>query len=393
MGRVPGRIVYFTDAPYFGGAERYLELLVRGLDKKKYHPCVMTGGTAGLESFLERLRSEGVETARVPLSGPYDLKGYSGFLRVMRRLRPAILHLNLAGSYDAQASLLAPLARAGGCRRVVTTEHLAMIQRLWKRYLAKKFSSFFVDSVISITYSNLAYLTGVHGLGESNVAVIHNGIDVAGIDSTPAAGLRSLMGVGPSTFIFSVVGSLIERKGHRFLLEALAELRGSSRADCVLAVVGTGQEEESLKSRALELGLGGSVFFLGHRDDAVGLMKEADCLVVPSLMEGMPFVILEAMAASKPVIASNIYGIPEVVLEGETGLLVPPEDAGALRDAMRSLLQARHVAAGMGARGRERILGHFTVERMVRDTEKVYQLVLSGRGNLGSVIGRESETV
>ena len=371
--------MYFSDAPYYGGAEKYLELLISGLDRRRFDPILVTRKGADLGAFAARVRKAGAATEETALSGPYDLRGYADFYRLVRRTRPDLLHVNLAGTYDAQASLVAPVARLAGCGRVVTTEHLAMVERLWKRYAAKRLSAVFVSRVVSITSSNVSYLTGVHGLDPRKIRIIHNGVDLDALDSARVSGLRSELGLDGSAFVFMAVGSLVERKGHRFLLKAFARLRESADVACSLAIVGRGEEEPALRTLAKELGLARGVFFLGHRDDAAALMRDADCLAVPSLVEGMPFVIMEAMAASKPVIASRIYGIPEIVLEGETGRLVEPGDVESLFGAMRALCLDRELAAGMGRRGRRRVCEEFSLERMARETQDLYGLVLGAR--------------
>jgi glycosyltransferase involved in cell wall biosynthesis len=371
--------MYFSDAPYYGGAEKYLELLISGLDRRRYEPLLVTRKGAELGAFTSRLRKAGTATEETTLNGPYDMRGYADFYRVVRRTSPGLLHVNLAGTYDAQAGLVAPVARLAGCGSVVTTEHLGMVESLWKRHAAKKLSSLFVSRVVSITRSNVSYLTGAHGLDRRKITVINNGVDLDALDSAAAPGLRSELGVDDSAFVFMAVGSLVERKGHRFLLKAFAKLRESGDAKCALVIVGRGQEEPALRGLAAELALGESVFFLGQRQDAAALMREADCLVVPSLVEGMPFVIMEAMAASKSVIASRIYGIPEIVLEGKTGLLVEPGDVESLLGAMRALYLNRDLAAGMGRQGRHRVSEEFSLERMARETQDLYDLVLGAR--------------
>jgi glycosyltransferase involved in cell wall biosynthesis len=368
--------MYFSDAPYYGGAEKYLELLISGLDRRRYEPVLVTRKGAELGAFVSRMRNAGTPAEETSLRGPYDLGGYADFYRLVRRTGPRLLHVNLAGTYDAQAGLVAPVARLAGCGRVVTTEHLAMVGRLWKRHAAKRFSSIFVTRVISITESNVPFLTGTHRVPARKIAVIHNGVDLDALDSAGPAGLRSELGLDDSVFVFAAVGGLVERKGHRFLLRAFARLRERTGVKCALVIVGSGEEEAALRGLAGELSLRQSAFFVGHREDAAALMREVDCLVVPSLIEGMPFVIMEAMASSKPVIASRIYGIPEIVLEGETGLLVEPGDAEALFGAMRTLCQDRDMASCMGRRGRLRVSEEFSLKRMARETQDLYELVL-----------------
>lgn len=372
------RVMYFSDAPYFGGAERYLELLISGLNREAYEPCVLTTGGARLRDFRERLAKAGVAVFEISLSGPYDVPGYIEIVRIVRKWKPDLLHINLPGTYDAQASLVAPVAKLGRRVSVVTTEHLAMVEGTWKRHCAKRFSDLFVRAVVSITRSNVEFLSGTHRVPLSRIVVIHNGVDIAELDKAASSHVRSDLGLDASTFVFATVGSLVERKGHRYLLDAFAELCVSGHRRSALLIVGEGGEETSLKRKCSELGLAGKVFFLGHREDVQSIMRDVDCLVVPSTVEGMPFVILEAMVASKSVIASRIHGIPEVIVEGETGFLVPPRNVDSLYEAMRRVLENPALSRQMGAAGRRRIEAYFSHERMAREIECVYDVVLSG---------------
>ncbi|MFH0777202.1 MAG: glycosyltransferase, partial [Candidatus Eisenbacteria bacterium] len=370
------RVMYFSDAPYFGGAERYLELLISHLNREKYEPCFVMRRGAGLGAFPAALASSGVSVFETTLCGPYDVPGYLDLFSLVRRQRPEIMHVNLAGTYDAQASLVVPLAKAAGCRHVVSTEHLAMVEKLWKRHVAKRFSSLFLDRVVSITHSNVPFLTDVHGIKPAKVTVIHNGIDPAEIEGTSALPIRDLTGVEEERFVFAAVGSLIERKGHRFLLEAFARLQSRGATESTLLIVGQGSEEAPLKAGVRELGLQRRVFFLGQRSDIPAIMKTMDCLVVPSLVEGMPFVILEAMGAGKPVIASRIYGIPEVIREGSTGYLVSPGDPASLLEAMERMASNPEEAREMGGAGRLVLEEGFTAQEMARQVECVYDSLL-----------------
>lgn len=377
------RILYFSDAAYFGGAEKYLELLVSALPKDTYEPHVLTVEGARLAAFRQRLAKTGVITHEVSMTTPRDVSGYLEFARAVRKLKPELIHINLPGTYDAFASLVAPVAWFAGCRSIVTTEHLAMVEGTWKRRYAKRLGTLFISAVISITESNVEFLTRINGVPRSRITVIHNGVNMADFDRAVSSQLRRRLGLDDSTFVFAIVGSLVERKGHRYLLEAFAKLRLSGYVKSALLVIGEGEEKASLMNKCSDLGLTGEVFFLGQRDDIRDIMVDMDCLVVPSMMEGMPYVILEAMATSKPVIASRIHGIPEVIVEDKTGLLVPPGDVDSLYAAMRKIVADPVAGREMGVFGRQRIKSHFSIERMSNEVEHVYEAVLSGGGTGG----------
>jgi len=170
------------------------------------------------------------------------------------------------------------------------------------------------------------------------------------------------------------VGRLTEQKGHTYLLDAFAQVMRVLPAARLL-VIGDGELRPTLERRATRLGLHGSVIFTGRREDVPRLMMALDVLALPSLWEGFGLVLLEAMAAGKPIVASRVSAIPEIVADGETGLLVPPRDVKALAQALLALLHDPQRATEMGRRGRLRLEQEFTVERMVSQTEAAYEKV------------------
>jgi glycosyltransferase involved in cell wall biosynthesis len=171
--------------------------------------------------------------------------------------------------------------------------------------------------------------------------------------------------------IVLTVARLDEVKGHRFLLEAA---RLVPEATFVLA--GEGPERAALEAQALGLGVADHVCFMGHQADVPSLLASCDVVVLPSLAESSSLTLLEAMAARKPVIATRVGGIPEIVEDGQTGLLVPPSDPPALAAAIRSLLVDPDRAERLASAGRARVQRDFTLEAMVRGVAAVYDEVL-----------------
>jgi glycosyltransferase involved in cell wall biosynthesis len=167
---------------------------------------------------------------------------------------------------------------------------------------------------------------------------------------------------------------LTRQKGIEYLLQAASQVQG---ADFVIA--GDGPERGELEAQAGALGVADRAIFAGHRADMPELLSECDLFVLPSLFEGLPLAVLEAMAAGKPVVATDVGGTAEAVLNGETGLIVPPRDAGALAMAIRRVLDKPEWATAMGAAGRERARCEFSAETMVRRTTEVYEAILGRR--------------
>lgn len=212
--------------------------------------------------------------------------------------------------------------------------------------------------------------------GEHLVAHIYNGVRLGGIcpQKTPKE-VRSLLRVSDSVRLIGVVGRLTAVKGHQHFLEALVKMNRRA-SDIHGVIVGDGPLRESLQSQAHALGLADRVHFVGHRDDTYDFMRALDVFVLPSLHEGIPMVLLEAMALTRPIVASRIGGIPEVVHDGVHGLLVPVGDAGALADACLRHLTDGELAARCAAAARSRVEQHFSSEAMADHMCRLYAEVI-----------------
>ena len=364
------RIAYFSDAPWFGGAEKYLQLLAAGLNREEFRPELIINRNPRLESFAASMAGAGVPVHEVSLNMPHSPVGISYFISLLRRLRPSILHCNLPGPWGSQYSLVAPLARLAGVRHVVTTEHLPMVPPFAKGRLLRGFGSRWVERVVTVSEDNVRYLADYHGVPREKIRVVRIGIPEPARGKS--AGIRETLGIPKEDFLCVMIGSLEGRKGHARAFDALVALPGSVK----LLVVGAGEEERALRAKVASLGLERRVHFLGYRADVDALLSECDALVLPSTLEATPYVIIEAMASGLPVVASNVYGIPEIVRDGETGILV---DSGARDDIVRaivSLARDRDRGARMGRAARKRYEEMFRIDRCVEETQAVYRDLL-----------------
>jgi glycosyltransferase involved in cell wall biosynthesis len=196
-------------------------------------------------------------------------------------------------------------------------------------------------------------------------------------------GLRASLGIPAEAKTIGVVARLIAYKGHRFFLQACQEIkRRHPRATFLL--IGDGPEAGSLAALSRQLGLQEAVRFLGTRSDIPQLLSLLDVVALPSLEEGFPNVVLEAMAAGKPVVATRVGGTPEAVIHRETGLLVPPKDPRALADAILEVLDDPQRANAMGQAGCERVRKAFDLSRMVQEIEALYEELIAAHGGLGT---------
>jgi len=360
----------------FGGAEQYLLLLAEGVSALG-HEVVF---------FLPR---DAVWRPRVDSGrwGAFECpdESVAGFARRMislrsalKRARPDILHINLPSTYSASISAGAMVARLHGCG-VVTTEHLSMIGRARKRAPVKGFFTSFVQRIIAVSDATRRSLIDTHGIPGGKISVVLNGVNLAELDVVSKEEARSKLGIEPGALVIGCVGELIKRKGHGYLIDAFEEVRQDYEGRLQLVLVGDGIERENLEAQAKSAGLEGSVLFAGTVQGAGPLLKAFDIFVMPSLMEALPFALLEAMAGGVSPVATDVWGIPEVVRDGETGLLVPPADTLALKEAILKLLADPGLREKMGAASRKAAEEKFSLDSMISQTVVVYESVAAGR--------------
>lgn len=355
------RIAFVSGADYFGGAEKYIELLVSGLDKDRYEPVLVASGSHGLEPLRSALGNSGIPVKTTEGNSFASPDGARSLFRIMRRLRPDIVHMNMPGPFDCAYGLPASLSRLAGVRRIVTTDHLPMIGSFAKARLLRSIHMRHVSRFITVSEDNRAHMVNLHGVSGEKIRVVYNGIPDPG-PATPASASPD----APVNLL--VAGALEDRKGHMDALSAMEELPERFR----LSIAGDGPLRGKLEAELASGRLGGRVALLGRVDDMHGLIAMSDVLVVPSLLEATPYVILEAMAAGRPVVASGIYGIPEQVEDDVTGILVLPGAPDAIAAALIRFSKEPSLMKKMGDAGRKKYEDRFTLERSVAKTMSIY---------------------
>jgi len=218
------------------------------------------------------------------------------------------------------------------------------------------------------------------GLPPSKVVTIHNGIEGQGFAAgafTRAERLRQQLGIGTDQPVISTIGRLSPQKGQRDFLESAARVL-KAVPNAMFLVLGDGPAKEELRDLCRSLNIQDAVSFLGHQRDVAAFMALSNCIVLASVREGLPYVLLEALALARPVVATQVGGVPELVQDGEAGLVVPPRKPDRLAEAILYLLRNPAEAARLGQEGRERVLREFTAEVMGYKTAEVYRAVLEG---------------
>jgi glycosyltransferase involved in cell wall biosynthesis len=359
------RIVFVSCADYAGGAEKYIELLASGLDRQRYEPVLITSGTPGLERLRSAVRDAGITNETTDGRPFSSAHGARLFHAILRKLRPDIVHINMPGPFDCSYGLTASLAGLAGAGQIVTTEHLPMVDTFAKAKFLRSIHMRRVSRFITVSEDNRRHLRDKHGVPVDRIRVVHNGIP----DPGRKEGRKE---TGSGRIDLLVAGALEERKGHRYLLSAMDRLPDSIH----LSIAGDGPLRGELENKIATGRYGGRVTLLGRVDDMPGLISRSDILVVPSLLEATPYVILEAMAAGRPVVASAVFGIPEQVEDGVTGILVPAGDEGSLAEAILRISNERELMRRMGEAGRDRFENHFTLAVSAAKTAAVYEELL-----------------
>jgi glycosyltransferase involved in cell wall biosynthesis len=230
----------------------------------------------------------------------------------------------------------------------------------------------FTDRMVALTHGEKDDYIEMSVCAPEKLLTIHSGVDVQQFLNANRNGLekRRALGLEQQEAVIGFVGWLLPIKGPDYLLKAMDYI-WPEKPETTLVMVGKGDLDVDLRGEALRKNVNGKVKFLGWRQDINELMPVFDMLVLPSLNEGMGRVLVEAMAASKPVVASRVGGIPDLVQDGQTGYLVPPADEKALADAILKLLNDREQAELMGQRGKQRCR-QFSLEAMIAKLDNLY---------------------
>ena len=375
MDRPPAAWI-LSDAPYAGGAERYLEYLLRAAGPERLgliaveHP--------GLVQWIQSIEDLGFVVDRIPPSSL--VAQWAAFANWCRRRRPRLVHVNMPGPNDGLFALAPLLAKMNRVPRVVVTEHLPSVGRIGRRGLLKRLTSFAVDRAITVCRAHLEVMAREFGYSDRQLVAIPNAIPDPILDPGIAAPQRTslpedLVSVSPPGCVRMVqVGSLDDRKGGARLLEAFAE----ARCDASLWFVGEGPARETWTRLAAELGVAGRVVFTGRRDDLPRLLDAFDLVVLVSDREGMPYVLIEAMAMARPILATGVDGVPELVESTVNGIAIGPADDIAIARELRTLSADPNRLHRMGARGRERFETNHRFDEFLERTWRQYGEEASG---------------
>jgi|GEM_PF-673141 len=358
------RVVQVVNSLAPAGAERLTTDLARSLDTDDFDVHVLVVRDGRLREYVEEAGLPLVQTGfEFDYTFPFVIAKMTNYIR---EKRPDIVHTHMLGS-DIVGRIAAVMA---GTPIIVSTQHDTQ-KRRWIYNMYRRATAQLVDSTVACSEAVAEYCRTQIGAPSERLVTIENGIDVD----------RFVEGISAwrEPVTFGAVGSLTPVKGHNVLLEAFAqiaeELPGSR-----LLVAGEGTERASLEAQIERLGIGDRVTLLGRTDDVPAFLKSVDVFVHPSLSEGQPLAVLEAMAASKPVIASDIPALAETLDHGRVGRVVSAADPARLAETMLEVARDPGHAQELGAKARERAAERYSLDRAVNEYSNLYRRLLQREG-------------
>jgi glycosyltransferase involved in cell wall biosynthesis len=387
-----------------GGAQQVVYTLVKHLASHNCQPIVCTLKDGPIRSAIEQLGikvyvlpQRRYSILALPLFITDLMRIWKSFAQLVAEHNVLVVQTHILGSLDFLAMFLRYTTRV---RIVLWTFHstnfeltVDMLPKHRWLFLPKKYglrllyrlASRLVSGLVAVSDQVQTQIVETIRPPRDRVHTIRNGVDTAlyehdaqGASSTRSS-VRSELGLTADAFLIATVGRLEEPKGHRYLIAATEAVVSRSPGMHVL-LIGDGELREELQEQVNKLELGDRVHFLGSRLDVPRLLEASDLFVLPSLWEGLPMALLEAMASGKPSVATAVSGTKLVMIPHETGLLVPPRDAQKLAEAILELVADPERAKAMGLAARQRVLREFSARKQADEHLAVYRRLLASQG-------------
>ena len=368
-------ILFIIDNLQFGGGERVFSQIINGLNSDQYNIYLVSGSN---ERFLSAIHNPQVRYHTLDFSKRFNPVSIFKIAKIIKNNRIQIVH-----SQGARAEFHTRIAkRIAGNPFYIST--IAMpVEGFDVGFLRGKayrlidyFSERYVDRFIVVSDALREMLIQKRNISGNKVIRIFNGIELDHFTPHPEqSSLRNQLNIPKDSYLIGAIGRMVWQKGFEYLIRAVADLI-ETVPNIKLLVVGEGPIRHHLIQLIDKLNLNKCVIFLEFQRDVKQVLSAIDVLVVPSLLEGFPMIILEAMAMSKPIIATKINGITEQLVDGESGILVPPKDLEALVTAIQHLVENDRLRYRLGQNARKRVDKEFSIEKMIGETVNVYQSLM-----------------
>ena len=377
-------IVHIVNRLAIGGLETVLVELINHMPDAHYRHAIVCITEA--TDFKKRITRSDVGIFELRKRPGHEPGLYRRAWTLLRQLKPALVH-----TYNIGGMELAVVARVAGVRCCVHAEHgrdaSDPLGRNWKYNALRKVSRVFIDRWIAVSMDLHAWMADTLGVSHANRVLVYNGVATGRFrhDAEVRRRLRHDLGFTESEFVIGTIGRLDPVKNQALLIDAFADLRqrvAGARDRLRLVIVGDGPLRGDLQTRVAQAEIQPVTWMPGARNDVADILKALDLFVLPSIAEGVPMTILEAMATSRPVVATAVGGNAEVVLDNETGFLVPNGDAAALSAAIGRYVDEPSLIDKHGAAARIRVEQHFSIEAMTAKYTRLYDglLLAKARG-------------
>ena len=370
------RILYVIDALEFGGGERGFSQLSTGLNKKRFKTYLASHPDSKLEQMAKR---DNIPFIPIDMDRKVNFKTIAQLLSSINQNRIHIVH-----SMGARADFFARMAvrklpkTSLVCTVAMPVEgfDIGFIRKIVYK-IADRFSSRYVTQFIAVSKAIKEQLVRKRNIHSGRITVVYNGVELDQYNQNMNASekTRHSLGITDDYPIIGTIGRLVYQKGYSHFLQAAKQVYEKKKY-VRFVIVGHGPEEDNLKNMAKSLGISHVCSFAGLRRDIPELLSAFDVFVLSSVLEGLPRIVIEAMAMGRPIVATDIDGVSEELEDGKTGLLVPPKDAGALAKSIIDLLVDKAKSFQMGINARKTAEEKFGVDIMLKKVEKVYEGLL-----------------
>lgn len=356
------RVLFVNSMRAFGGGEQWLLEVARGLSSRGHDVALAARPGSAL---CVRAALENLPCRRVAMRGDLDLASMIGLAGWMKEFRPDLVSVNIKRAVRVGCAS----ARLAGVRAVV--ERRGLLLPLDPNRIDRLVYERCVTHVIANCEAIRDSVVRSGLVPEERISVIPNGIDPSRVAAGGGREVRAELGIGGDDRVVAVVGRLVSDKGHRTAIDAFTAV-ASEHPDVRLLIVGAGKLRGDLEERARGAAPSGAIIFTGERADIGAILDASDVLLVASRREGMPHVILEAMVAGVPIVATAVAGIPEMIADGRDGILVPPGSPGALAATLSRVLFDSAEAARLSEAAGRRVREEFGLERMIDRVEECF---------------------
>ena len=377
------KILFCITQSTAGGAQQYVHDLATHLPPDQFETVIVTGGSGPL---VQRTQEKGIRTIFVPglnrdISLIRELQAFFNLTKIFIREKPDIIHLNSTkiGAMGACAAFVARLLTLNFKSRVIFTVHGWGFRE--DRNIVAQMAIFAVSWIAArfhhhtITINSSDYADARAFIPHANISLISLGIkpiEFLTRDQSRAF-FSQRLSLPHNTFLIGITAELTKNKGIPYLLRALhMNAQSPSPMHIHAIVMGEGTERANLEKQIKEFGLENHISLLGFIPDAKIYLKAFDAFVLPSVKEGLPYSLMEAMAAGLPVIATNVGGIPDLITHEVSGMIVPPKKSDTLHQHINTLYASNHVRERIGKQANEIITNNYSLERMIASTAHLY---------------------